>query len=123
MRRLTIEALRAGALGSPPRARTLTKTPVGEMVPSRYAASEELGIGSALGAVGAGASGMTRFRHEPQNSPGWTQLARETGRPCGFLLTDRYDDPARWRRLLTGAHARGRTGRIDGTDAGRPIGS
>src|SRR5258706_14427614 len=52
-----------------------------------------------------------------------TQCARETLRPVWFLLTDRYDDPARWRRLLTGAHA----ARADGAPltaqmAGRPIG-
>src|SRR5262249_5551235 len=59
MRRLTIEALRARAFGFTTSRTDSHKTPVGEMVPSRYAASEELlGIGSALGAVGAGAFGM-----------------------------------------------------------------
>ena len=28
-----------------------------------------------------------------------TKLARQTGRPVWFLLTDRYEDPQRWRRL------------------------
>jgi hypothetical protein len=27
------------------------------------------------------------------------KLARDTGRPVWFLLTDRYEDPERWRRL------------------------
>jgi hypothetical protein len=34
-----------------------------------------------------------------------TQLARDTGRPVWFLLTDRYDDPERWRRLMAAVHA------------------
>jgi len=125
MRRLTIEALRAGAFGFTTSRTDSHKTPVGEMVPSRYAASEELlGIGSALGAVGAGAFGMNSdFDDEAAELAWMMQLARETGRPVWFLLTDRYDDPARWRRLLTGAHA----ARADGAPltaqiAGRPIG-
>src|SRR5882757_6740178 len=107
MRRLTIEALRAGAFGFTTSRTDSHKTPVGDMVPSRYAASEELlGIGSALGAVGAGAFGMNSdFDDEAAELAWMTQLARETRRPVWFLLTDRYDDPARWRRLLTGAHA------------------
>jgi N-acyl-D-aspartate/D-glutamate deacylase len=52
-----------------------------------------------------------------------TRVARETGRPVWFLLTDRYEDPARWRRLLGAVHA----ARADGLPltaqiAGRPIG-
>ena len=34
---------------------------------------------------------------------------RDTGRPVWFLLTDRYEDPGRWRRLMQAVHAaRGR---------------
>ena len=125
MRLLTIESLRAGAFGFTTSRTDSHKTPVGEMVPSRYAASEELlGIGSALGAVGAGAFGMNSdFDDEAAELAWMTQLARETGRPVWFLLTDRYDDPARWRRLLAAVHA----ARADGAQltaqiAGRPIG-
>ena len=125
MRLLTIEALRAGAFGFTTSRTDSHKTPVGEMVPSRYAASEELlGIGSALGAVGAGAFGMNSdFDDEAAELAWMTQLAKETGRPVWFLLTDRYDDPARWRRLLAAVHA----ARADGAQltaqiAGRPIG-
>jgi N-acyl-D-amino-acid deacylase len=125
MRLLTIEALRAGAFGFTTSRTDSHKTPVGEMVPSRYAASDELmGIGSALGAVGAGAFGMNSdFDDEAAELAWMTQLAKETGRPVWFLLTDRYDDPARWRRLLAAVHA----ARADGAQltaqiAGRPIG-
>ena len=107
MRRLTVEALRAGAFGFTTSRTDSHKTPVGDMVPSRYAASDELlGIGLALGNVGAGAFGMNSdFDDEAEELTWMTQLAKETGRPVWFLLTDRYEDPARWRRLLTAVHA------------------
>jgi N-acyl-D-amino-acid deacylase len=125
MRRLTIEALRAGAFGFTTSRTDSHKTPVGEMVPSRYAGSDELlGIGSALGAVGAGAFGMNSdFDDETAELAWMTQLARETGRPVWFLLTDRYDDPQRWRRLLTAVHAaRAQGAELTAQIAGRPIG-
>src|SRR5262249_37652610 len=54
MRDLTIEALRAGAFGFTTSRTDSHKTPAGELVPSRNADADELlGIGSALGAVGA----------------------------------------------------------------------
>jgi N-acyl-D-amino-acid deacylase len=125
MRRLTIEALRAGAFGFTTSRTDSHKTPVGEMVPSRYAASDELlGIGSALGAVGAGAFGMNSDFDDETAELAWlTRLARETGRPVWFLLTDRYDDPLRWRRLLTAVHAaRAQGAELTAQIAGRPIG-
>ena len=125
MRRLTIEALRAGAFGFTTSRTDSQKTPVGEMVPSRYAASDELlGIGSALGAVGAGAFGMNSDFDDETAELAWlTRLARETGRPVWFLLTDRYDDPLRWRRLLTAVHAaRAQGAELTAQIAGRPIG-
>jgi N-acyl-D-amino-acid deacylase len=125
MRRLTIEALRAGAFGFTTSRTDSHKTPVGEMVPSRYAASEELlGIGAALGDIGAGAFGMNSDFDDETDELAWlTKLAKETGRPVWFLLTDRYEDPERWRRLLAAVHA----ARADGANltaqiAGRPIG-
>jgi N-acyl-D-aspartate/D-glutamate deacylase len=125
MRRLTIDALRAGAFGFTTSRTDSHKTPIGEMVPSRYAGSEELlGIGSALGAVGSGAFGMNSDFDDEDAELAWiTQLAQETGRPVWFLLTDRYDDPGRWRRLLTGAHAaRAKGAHVTAQIAGRPIG-
>ncbi len=125
MRRLTVEALRAGAFGFTTSRTDSHKTPIGEMVPSRYAASEELlGIGLALGEVGAGAFGMNSdFDDEAEELTWMTQLAKETGRPVWFLLTDRYEDPARWRRLLTAVHAaRAEGANLTAQIAGRPIG-
>src|SRR6266480_2610793 len=125
MRRLTVEALHAGAFGFTTSRTDSHKTPVGEMVPSRYAASEELlGIGSALGDVGAGAFGMNSDFDDEVAELAWlTQLAKETGRPVWFLLTDRYEDPERWRRLLAAMHAARAEGLpLTAQIAGRPIG-
>src|SRR5712675_3781126 len=112
MRRLTIEALRAGAFGFTTSRTDSHKMPSGESVPSRDAdAAELLGIGSALGAVGAGAFGMNSdFDDEAYELAWMTKLAKETGRPVWFLLTDRYEDPERWRRLLKATHDARREG-------------
>ena len=106
MRRLTIEALEAGAFGFTTSRTESHKTPDGELVPSRNADAEELvGIGSALGEVGAGAFGMNSDFDDEAYELAWLRrIARETGRSVWFLLTDRYDDPERWRRLVQAVH-------------------
>jgi N-acyl-D-amino-acid deacylase len=125
MRKLTIDALRAGAFGFTTSRTDSHKTPDGDLVPSRDADAEELlGIGSALAATGSGAFGINSdFDDEDYEFAWMTKLARDTGRPVWFLLTDRYQEPARWRRLLKGVH----DARADGLSltaqiAGRPIG-
>jgi N-acyl-D-aspartate/D-glutamate deacylase len=125
MRQLTIGALQSGAFGFTTSRTDSHKTPAGESVPSRDADADELvGIGSALGAVGAGAFGMNNDFDDEDYELAWmTKLVRQTGRPIWFLLTDRYEDPQRWRRLLKATHA----ARAEGLPftaqiAGRPIG-
>src|SRR6185295_12772539 len=101
------------------------KTPDGELVPSRNADADELvGIGSALGVVGAGAFGMNSDFDDEAYELAWLKrLARETGRPVWFLLTDRYDDPERWRRLIKAVHEARASGLpLTAQIAGRPIG-
>jgi N-acyl-D-amino-acid deacylase len=125
MRRLTVEALRAGAFGFTTSRTDSHKTTTGDMVPSRYAGSEELvGIGTALGEVAAGAFGMNSDFDDEEAELAWmTKLAKSTGRPVWFLLTDRYDDPERWRRLLGAVHAaRAQGANLTAQIAGRPIG-
>jgi N-acyl-D-aspartate/D-glutamate deacylase len=52
-----------------------------------------------------------------------TRLARENACPVWFLLTDRYEDPGRWRRLMQAVHAaRGQGLPLTAQIAGRPIG-
>jgi len=97
----------------------------GELVPSRDADADELvGIGSALGAVGTGAFGMNSDFDDEDYELAWmTKVARQTGRPVWFLLTDRYEDPQRWRRLLNATHAARAQGlSFTAQIAGRPIG-
>jgi len=125
MRRLTIEAQRAGAFGFTTSRTDSHKTPDGDLVPSRDAdAAELLGIGSALAATGSGAFGVNSdFDDEAYEFAWMTKLARDSGRPLWFLLTDRYQDPARWRRLIKGVHdARAAGLSLTAQIAGRPIG-
>ena len=125
MRRLTIEALRCGAFGFTTSRTDSHKTPDGELVPSRDADDHELlGIGSALGVTGTGAFGMNSDFDDEEFELRWMRkLARETGRPVWFLLTDRYADPERWRRLIKAVHAARAEGLpLTAQMAGRPIG-
>ncbi|MBM3526999.1 MAG: amidohydrolase family protein [Alphaproteobacteria bacterium] len=125
MRDLTVEALRCGAFGFTTSRTDSHKTPDGDLVPSRDAEDHELiGIGSALGVTRSGAFGMNSdFDDEDYELRWMRKVARETGRPVWFLLTDRYSDPQRWRRLIKAVHE----ARADGLPlmaqmAGRPIG-
>jgi N-acyl-D-amino-acid deacylase len=125
MRKLTVEALRVGAFGFTTSRTDSHKTPDGELVPSRDADdSELLGIGSALGVAGAGAFGMNSDFDDEEYELRWMRkLAKETGRPVWFLLTDRYEDPERWRRLMKAVHAARSEGlSLTAQIAGRPIG-
>jgi N-acyl-D-aspartate/D-glutamate deacylase len=125
MRRLTIEALRCGAFGFTTSRTDSHKSPDGELVPSRDADDLELlGIGSALGVTGTGAFGMNSDFDDEEFELRWMRkLARETGRPVWFLLTDRYSDPQRWRRLMKAVHeARAQGLPLTAQMAGRPIG-
>jgi N-acyl-D-amino-acid deacylase len=125
MRRLTVEALQCGAFGFTTSRTDSHKTPDGELVPSRFADGEELvGIGSALGVTGTGAFGMNSDFDDEEFEIDWMKrVARDTGRPVWFLLTDRYSDPQRWRRLLKATHeARAKGLQLTAQMAGRPIG-
>src|ERR1043165_2909429 len=106
MRRLTVEALQCGAFGFTTSRTDSHKTPDGDYVPSRDADDHELlGIGAAMGITGAGAFGMNSDFDDEEYELRWMRkLAKETGRPVWFLLTDRYQDPQRWRRLLKAVH-------------------
>src|SRR5215475_7382240 len=125
MRRLTVEALQCGAFGFTTSRTDSHKTPDGDSVPSRDADDHELlGIGAAMGITGTGAFGMNSDFDDEEFELRWMRkLAKETGRPIWFLLTDRYVDPERWRRLVKAVHE----ARADGLSmtaqiAGRPIG-
>jgi N-acyl-D-amino-acid deacylase len=125
MSKLTEEALKAGAFGFTTSRTEQHKTTKGELVPGRFAEDQELfGIGSALGRAGRGAFGMlSDFEDETSEFQWMNTLAKSTGRPIWFLLTDRAYDPQRWVRLMDGV----RSARKDGANiiaqiAGRPVG-
>ncbi|MFZ2006175.1 MAG: amidohydrolase family protein [Stellaceae bacterium] len=125
MRRLTEDALRAGAFGFTTSRTYSHKTNDGELVPGHFAEEQELyGIGQAMAAVGGGAFGMNSdFVDEAAEFAWMTRLSKETGRPIWFLLTDRTKDPARWKRLMQGVHkARAEGASITAQVAGRPVG-
>ncbi len=125
MRKLTEEAVRAGAFGFTTSRTNAHKTTQGEMVPGRFAEIEELaGIGGGLGALGAGTFGMNSDFEDEAGEFAWiTKLGKSTGRPVWFLLTDRPTDPQRWRRILQGVHqARAEGASVTAQIAGRPVG-
>lgn len=125
MGRLTEEALKAGAVGFTTSRSDQHKTLAGELVPGRYAEHEELiAIGKAMGRAGRGTFGMlSDFEDEATEFQWMRQVAKDSGRPVWFLLTDRSYDPDRWRRLMNGVRA----ARADNLPlfaqvAGRPVG-
>lgn len=125
MRRLTEQAVRAGAFGFTTSRTYSHKTNAGELVPGHFAEEAELfNIGQALGDAGRGAFGMNSdFVDEAAEFAWMTRLSKETGRPVWFLLTDRTKDPARWRRLMAGVHAARAAGaHVTAQVAGRPVG-
>jgi N-acyl-D-amino-acid deacylase len=125
MARLTEEALRAGAFGFTTSRTDQHKTPAGDLVPGRYAEHEELiAIGRAMGRARRGAFGMLSDFEDEAAEFGWmNQVARDSGRPVWFLLTDRSYDPQRWRRLMDGVRAARQDGLpITAQVAGRPVG-
>ncbi len=125
MRRLTVEAMQAGAFGFTTSRTNSHKTLTGGMVPSRFSHVDELmGIGSALGEVGYGAFGMNSDFDIETEELGWmTKLGQDTGRPVWFLLTDRPTDMERWKRLMVGVHAARAAGAmVTAQVAGRPVG-
>ncbi len=125
MRRLTEDALRAGAFGFTTSRTNSHKTPDGQFVPGRYSEIDELlGIGRAFKAVRHGAFGMNSdFDDEAEELAWMTEFGQETGRPIWFLLTDQPNDPERWRRLLEGVHAaRAKGAMLTAQIAGRPVG-
>ncbi|MGE0223159.1 MAG: amidohydrolase family protein [Acetobacteraceae bacterium] len=125
MRDAVRAGMEAGAFGFTTSRTNSHKTPSGEMVPSRYSQEDELlGIGMALKGLGYGAYGVNSDFDNEQAELAWmTKLAKETGRPVWFLLTDRPNDAERWRRLMSGVHeARKQGAMVTAQIAGRPVG-
>ena len=117
MRRLTIEALNVGAFGFTTSRTDSHKTPAGDPVPSRDADAEELlGIGSALGAVGAGAFGMNSDFDDETYELALADEARARHRPTGLVPAHR---PLRGPGALASPDAGGARGARPGPAAHR----
>jgi N-acyl-D-aspartate/D-glutamate deacylase len=125
MARLAEEALRAGAVGFTTSRTDQHKTLAGDLVPGRYAEHEELiAIGKAMGRAGRGTFGLlSDFEDEAAEFRWMRRVAKDSGRPVWFLLTDRSYDPDRWRRLMDGVRA-ARADKLPmfAQVAGRPVG-
>lgn len=122
---LTEESMAAGAFGFTTSRTNSHKTLTGDFVPGRYSEVDELiGIGSCLAKFDYGAFGMNSDFDDEQGEMAWiTDLARQTGRPVWFLITQNIRDPERWRRLLAGIHAARATGApVSAQVACRPVG-
>jgi N-acyl-D-amino-acid deacylase len=66
---------------------------------------------------------LSDFEDEAAEFRWMGEVARESGRPLWFLLTDRSYDPERWRRLMQGVRAARREGlAMTAQVAGRPVG-
>ena len=125
MHDMTEEAMAAGAFGFTTSRTNSHKTLTGEFVPGRYSEVDELiGIGACLSKFNYGAFGMNSDFDDEQGEMAWiTDLARQTGRPVWFLITQNTRDPERWKRLLAGIRAARASGApVAGQVACRPVG-
>ncbi len=103
MRVLTLEALRAGALGFSTSRTPIHRSKAGELVPGTTATADELlGIGDALRQAGHGV-----FQYAPEHIAlpdrewGWMhELARRTGRTVSVNLNQSDEGPEVWREVL-----------------------
>ena len=125
MRKLTAEAMAAGALGFTTSRTQVHKNANGALAPAYDASVEELfGIAQALADAGRGAFGVNSDFNDEEGEIGWlSELSRKTGRPAWFLLIDHPDHPARWRHLMELVEQSNRSGaKVFGQIAGRPVG-
>ena len=125
MKVLTEEALAAGAFGFTTSLTNSHKKLDGGFVPSRYSEVDEMmGIGAALSNFNHGAFGInTEFENEQEELIWLTELARQTGQPVWFLITQNTSDPNRWQRLLKAIHDAQASGApLSGQVACRPVG-
>ena len=125
MARLTEEALKAGAVGFTTSRTDQHKTLAGDLVPGRFAEHEELiAIGKAMGRAGRGTFGFLSDFDDEKAEWSWIrEVAKHSGRPVWFLLTDRSYDPKRYQRLMAGVRAcRADNLPLYAQVAGRPVG-
>jgi len=125
MKQIVREALEAGAMGFSTSRTSLHKSIEGVPVPGTFATPEELfGIGEALKEAGTGVfECASDHLTVPEEFTWFKELARRTGRPVVFNMSQIDQNPTLWRdliALLEEAHAEGLP--VHGQVAGRAIG-
>lgn len=103
MAELAAEAVRAGALGFSTSRTLLHRTTEGVLMPGTFAATDELfGIGRALAAAGGAVFQMAVEHGKVLEELEWiVPLARETGQPVVFNLSQSDGAPDVWREAVT----------------------
>ncbi|TAG05001.1 MAG: D-aminoacylase [Betaproteobacteria bacterium] len=125
MRRITREALEAGALGFSTSRTLIHKGADGKHVPGTFARLEEVfGIGRALGDAKRGVFQMTSNHVGMDEETVWMRkLAAETGQPVAFNLQQIDTHPELWKTLVAQIESAGREGvPLYGAFCGRPVG-
>lgn len=102
MGRIVEEALEAGALGFSTSRTLLHKSVLGVPVPGTFAARDELfGIGHALKRADAGVfQCASEHMNVPEETLWMRDLARETGRPVTFNLSQTDQAPTLWKDIV-----------------------
>jgi N-acyl-D-aspartate/D-glutamate deacylase len=123
MARLLDEAIEAGALGFSTSRTSLHKSIDGELVPGTFAAKDELfGLGRVLAQKGRGVFQLAcEHKDVPAELLWMEELARETGRPVMFNLSQFDQEPALWREVLDALEGM-KDAPVYGQVAGRSIG-
>lgn len=125
MRRITREALLAGALGFSTSRTLIHKGADGKYVPGTFARLDEVfGIGRALGDTHRGVFQMTSNHVGMDQETVWMRkLAAETGQPVAFNVQQIDTHPELWRTLLSQIEDAARDGTpLYGAFCGRPVG-
>lgn len=125
MRDVVAQALRAGALGFSTSRTSLHKTIEGVLVAGTDAAVDELlGISDALREVGHGVFELADEHARVPSDLSWIrEIARRTGLPVSFNLSQFDQAPALWRQGLAGVEAARAAGEpVVAQVAGRAIG-
>jgi len=126
MRRLVAEAVRAGAMGVSTSRLLQHRSTDGAHIPSFDSAVEELvALGEGLCDAGSGMFQLVPdYSAEPEAEVAlMREVARKSGRPVTFSLTQSAENPDRWRRFLKAIDAAWDEGlRITGQVFPRPIG-
>ena len=125
MKALVAEALAAGAMGFSTSRTKLHKSADGVPVPGTFASPDELyGIGEALREAGTGVFECASDHLDvPEEFSWFKELARRTGRPVVFNMSQTDQNPTLWRdllELLEECEAEGL--QVHGQVAGRAIG-